>query len=212
MTSRLSGLFGKNRRQDEYFNLFQELGRIQHKSSSLLSEAVKNLGKQDFTEQSTEIEHEGDRVASSIFQRLNTVFIAPLDRDEIFYLTHALDDVIDKTDEVISNIKVCGITNGTEAIEMFAKLISDSSYYLFHMLTRLGNKHAQDINELRECIHRTESAGDDLYEEEMTRLFTGTRDAVELRRQERIIESFEDALDARQKACDIIMGIHVKWS
>jgi len=198
---------------NEYFVLFQKMGNTQNRSAQLLTDAIKNPNI-DYTGDSTKLEHEGDQTASEIFKRLNNVFIAPLDRDEIYHLTYALDNVIDKTDEVISNLKICNIANVTEAMLSFARLIDQSSSYLAKMIYCFSNKNERkDLDDLRKEIHIVESDGDDVYKKELTRLFSVKGiNAIYFRKNERIIERLEEALDARQKACDILMGIYLKWS
>ena len=45
-------------------------------------------------------EQEGDRITHDIIQRLNQTFVTPIDREDIYELASALDDVVDYTEEV----------------------------------------------------------------------------------------------------------------
>ena len=45
-------------------------------------------------------EQEGDRITHDIIRRLNETFVTPIDREDIYALASALDDVVDYTEEV----------------------------------------------------------------------------------------------------------------
>ena len=45
-------------------------------------------------------EQEGDRITHDIIRRLNQTFVTPIDREDIYALSSALDDVVDFTEEV----------------------------------------------------------------------------------------------------------------
>ena len=62
------------------------------------------------TRPSSRCEQEGDRIVSSILQRLNTTFVTPFDREDIHALAEELDDVVDDMLEVSHRISATGIT------------------------------------------------------------------------------------------------------
>ena len=45
-------------------------------------------------------EQEGDRITHDIIQRLNQTFVTPIDREDIYALASALDDIVDFIEEV----------------------------------------------------------------------------------------------------------------
>ena len=44
-------------------------------------------------------EQEGDRITHDIVQRLNSTFVTPIDREDIYGLATQLDDIVDYTEE-----------------------------------------------------------------------------------------------------------------
>src|SRR5207245_9201516 len=64
-----------------------------------------------------ESEHEGDRVTRELVDLLNRTFVTPFDRDDIYKLAGAIDDVCDHVDEAAGNI----VGYGVEEIRPFAK-------------------------------------------------------------------------------------------
>ena len=51
-----------------------------------------------------ELEHEGDRLTRELVDLLNRTFVTPFDRDDLYQLASALDDVCDHIDEAAGNI------------------------------------------------------------------------------------------------------------
>src|SRR3954466_5684954 len=51
-----------------------------------------------------EAEHEGDRFTHEVVDLLNRTFVTPFDRDDMYRLAGALDDICDHIDEAAGNI------------------------------------------------------------------------------------------------------------
>src|SRR3954453_12675531 len=51
-----------------------------------------------------EFETEGDRLTREVINLLNRTFVTPLDRDDMYRLVSAIDDVCDHIDEAADNI------------------------------------------------------------------------------------------------------------
>ena len=54
-------------------------------------------------------EHEGDRLTHEIVDLLNRTFVTPFDRDDMYRLAGALDDICDHIDEAADNIDLYGV-------------------------------------------------------------------------------------------------------
>src|SRR5713226_2702132 len=54
-------------------------------------------------------EHEGDRLTHDVVDLLNRTFVTPFDRDDMYRLAGALDDVCDHVDEAAANIASYGV-------------------------------------------------------------------------------------------------------
>src|SRR6266508_593608 len=56
-------------------------------------------------------EHEGDRLTHDVVDLLNRTFVTPFDRDDMYRLAGALDDICDHIDEAAGNILGYGVEN-----------------------------------------------------------------------------------------------------
>src|SRR3982074_2450229 len=70
-----------------------------------------------------ELEHEGDRLTHEVVDLLNRTFVTPFDRDDMYRLAGALDDVCDHVDEAAGNIVGYGIDTVREAARQQARVI-----------------------------------------------------------------------------------------
>src|SRR6476619_7465436 len=83
-------------RSDAFFGLFSAGAENMRIAAELLYDLVS-----DFTDveikarRLQEREHEGDEITHQVIQTLNTTFITPMDREDIYQLATALDDVVD---------------------------------------------------------------------------------------------------------------------
>src|SRR5438067_12404814 len=80
-------------------------------------------GAEDGVRRIRELEHEGDRLTHDVVDLLNRTFVTPFDRDDMYRLAGALDDVCDHVDEAASNILGYGVTEIREKARQQATLI-----------------------------------------------------------------------------------------
>src|SRR5213075_2288466 len=116
-----------------------------------------------------ELEHEGDRLTHEVVDLLNRTFVTPFDRDDIYRLAGALDDVCDHVDEAAGNIAGYGVDRIRTAAKDQAQVILRSAQKLDQAVARLdGFKDAtRQLDELREL----EDEGDRLNREAVKELF-----------------------------------------
>jgi predicted phosphate transport protein (TIGR00153 family) len=153
-------------------------------------------------------EHEGDRLTHDVVDLLNRTFVTPFDRDDMYRLAGALDDICDHVDEVAANIGGYGIdTIRPEALAQ-AQVVHRASIKLEEAIQRLdGFKDSRrQLIELREL----EDEGDSLARFGISQLFTSGEDALSVIRWKDIHERLEEAVDACENAADVLEAILVK--
>src|SRR6476469_1138096 len=105
-------------KETQYFALFAKLsGKLKEASASLVE--MLSGDESDFESRSKRIkhmEHECDEINHSITTKLNSSFITPFDREDIYTLSTALDDVCDYIDAAGRSV-VMNNTNEREETE-----------------------------------------------------------------------------------------------
>jgi len=155
-----------------------------------------------------ELEHEGDRLTYEVIDLLNRTFVTPFDRDDMYRLVTALDDICDHIDDAAEKITGYGVREiRHQAVEQ-ARVIHLSASKLREAIAQLeGFKDSRRmLIELREL----EDEGDRIVWQAVSELFNGGSDAIALVRWKDIHESLEEAVDACENAADVLEAILVK--
>jgi predicted phosphate transport protein (TIGR00153 family) len=155
-----------------------------------------------------ELEHEGDRITHEVIDLLNRTFVTPFDRDDMYRLITALDDICDHVDDASEKVNGYGVREiRSQAIEQ-AQVIQRSASKLREAIVQLeGFKDSQRVLiELREL----EDEGDRIVRQAVSELFNGSTDAIALVRWKDIHEALEEAVDACENAADVLEAILVK--
>src|SRR5919197_5814781 len=77
-----------------------------------------------------ELEHEGDRLTHELVDLLNRTFVTPFDRDDMYRLAGAIDDVCDHVDEAAGDIGGYGVEEVREPAREQARVILRAAHKL----------------------------------------------------------------------------------
>jgi hypothetical protein len=165
-------------------------------------------GAEDLVRDVKELEHEGDRLTHELVDLLNRNFVTPFDRDDMYRLAGALDDICDHIDEAAGRIVSYGVTEIREQARGQAQVIHRAAGKLAEAVGGLeGFKESKrELIELREL----EDEGDRLGHDGVSSLFSGEVDPLTVIRWKDIHEGLEEAVDACENAADVLEAILVK--
>ncbi len=162
----------------------------------------------DLLREIKELEHEGDRLTRQVVDLINRTFVTPFDRDDLYRLAGALDDVCDHVDEAAGNIAGYGVEQVRPKAKEQARVILRSAEKLHEAVERLeGFKDsASQLHALRDL----EDEGDRLNRAAVSELFSSGEDPIAVIRWKDIHEQLEEAVDACENAADVLEAILVK--
>ena len=99
-----------------FYDLFTESAQHLVTGADLLAQVLDmDVANSDIAERMREAEHEADETTHRIIKRVNSTFVTPFDREDIYALARGLDDVMDHMDEAVDSIVLYGITDFPEA-------------------------------------------------------------------------------------------------
>jgi predicted phosphate transport protein (TIGR00153 family) len=155
-----------------------------------------------------ELENEGDRLTHAVINLLNRTFVTPFDRDDMYRLASAIDDVCDHIDEAADNIDAYEVKDVPDKARQQAEVIHRAASRLHEAVELLeGFKDSQrQLVALREL----EDEGDRLEREAVADLFRAGDDPLTNIRWKDIHEQLEEAIDACENAADVLEAILVK--
>jgi uncharacterized protein len=198
-------------REREFFDLFEEAGGNIVRAADLLEQML--LDYPDRSQLSRDIlicEQEGDRITHDIIRRLNETFVTPIDREDIYALASALDDVVDFAEEVADYLGLYKIEAPMEQAQQLAKVLHQAARQIAEVMPRL--RGFQDISHYTVEINRLENDGDRITREAMASLFDDGIDPMVVIRWKDIYERLENAIDATEHVANIVEGIVIKNS
>src|SRR5437763_12246350 len=193
----------------EYFALFEEAGANVLRAADLLDQMLASYP--DRKELSKEIlicEQDGDRITHDLIDHLNHTFVTPIDRDDIYRLAGALDDIVDYTEEVADYMGLYRVEAPMVQAQEMAKILLESSREIAKALPLL--RGFQDISVHTIEINRLENEGDRVTREAMAALFDTGIDPMVVIRWKDLFERLEEAVDATEDAANIMEGIVIK--
>jgi uncharacterized protein len=157
-----------------------------------------------------EREHDGDRVTHEIIRRLNTSFITPLDREDIYVLATALDDVMDAIEAAGDLMVLHSIEAPLPQMRAQADVLVQATTQTEEALRRLANLRQEDLEPYWVEINRLENEGDKLYRRAVADLFGGDHRAMDVLKWKEIIETLEEALDGLENVANVIEAVTLK--
>ena len=203
-------LFNLLPREDEYFVFFSQMtDQIRAASDALVEMMQNNNGNfEQFSKRIKDAEHVCDELTHKITTKLNKSFITPFDREDIYMLVVALDDVLDYIDAGARAILMYDIKQMNEHAQRFAKVIQGLAIEL-HSAVSLLSKPAGMNPHIVE-IHRLENEADDVYYRAIGELFRGGADPVTIIKWKELYEILENATDRCESVANIIESIVIK--
>jgi predicted phosphate transport protein (TIGR00153 family) len=194
-----------------FFDLFAEAGSNTLRAARLLDQMLKEwpedtgLGREIF-----KAEQEGDRITHQTVLRLNTTFVTPIDREDIYALSTQLDDIVDYIEEVADFLGLYKIEAPMDQAQQLANVLVKSCEQLATALENL--RGFKNLERYWIEIHRLENDGDRISRDAVASLFSNGIDPMVVIRWKDIFAVLERAIDATETAAHILEGIVIKNS
>jgi predicted phosphate transport protein (TIGR00153 family) len=191
--------------------MFSESAKNLVAGAELLAEMLPNgADRAEIAARMREAEHQGDEFTHGIVRRVNTTFVTPFDREDIYRLAAGLDDVMDFMEEAVDLVLLYEISelpselaNMVEVLQRAAELTADAMPRLRTM---------RDLEEYWIEINRLENDGDKSYRRIVAKLFNGQYDVLTVMKLKDVVDSLEAAIDAFETVANIVEQIAVKES
>ena len=193
----------------EFFGLFNQASANARDIARLLVDLLAEWPEgRERLRDIRELENEGDRLTREVINLLNRTFVTPFDRDDMYRLATAIDDVCDHIDEAADNIDAYEVRDVPDKARQQAEVIHRAASRLHEAVELLdGFKDSQrQLVALREL----EDEGDRLEREAMADLFRAGVDPLTIIRWKDIHAQLEEAIDACENAADVLEAILVK--
>jgi hypothetical protein len=206
----LKRLFVRRKRPDHFLKLLGEQADYTLRGLEALLVYLKEPTEEGAARVRA-IEKDADEVRRILIDDLNHTFATPLDREDLYALSRAIDDVIDYADTTVDEMAMLGV---------------EPNVYLGRMVSLLRDAAEEISRGVQQLTDRPRIAGDHavrakalenrveaVYREAIASLFSGPRDVdhvMDMLKLREIYRHLSNAADRGDEAANIISNIVVK--
>jgi predicted phosphate transport protein (TIGR00153 family) len=155
-------------------------------------------------------EHACDETTHEIVRRVNSTFVTPFDREDIYALASGLDDVMDLMEEAVDLVQLYEVQELPDEVATIVEVLQRAAE-----LTAEAMPQLETLRHLEEYwieINRLENTADKAYRRILAHLFSGAYDALDVLKLKDVVDSLEGAADAFEKVANTVEQIAVKES
>jgi predicted phosphate transport protein (TIGR00153 family) len=169
-----------------------------------------SVDRKSVAEEVRKIEHEEDEVTHGILRKLNSTFITPFDRDDIYRLAGRLDDVMDFMEAAVDLVVLYKLDGLPAEIAEQVDVLQRAAFITAEAMPRLRTRKDLDVYWIE--VNRLENEADRLYRRLLAKLFDGGYDALTVLKLKEVAEQLEAAADAFENVANAVETIVVKES
>jgi predicted phosphate transport protein (TIGR00153 family) len=194
-----------------FYDLFAESARNLVSGAELLAQMLPNgTDRTELAERMREAEHQADETTHKIVRRVNTTFVTPFDREDIYRLAAGLDDVMDYMEEAVDLVHLYEVAELPPECADQIRVLQRAAELTASAMPRL--RTMRDLEEYWIEINRLENEGDKAYRRILADLFSGKYKALYVLKCKDVVDSLEGAMDAFESVANTVEQIAVKES
>jgi uncharacterized protein len=166
--------------------------------------------REELHKQLRDEEHRGDDHTHNILREVNSTFVTPIDREDIYRLASRLDDVMDFFEAAGDLIVLYDLDTLPQEMQQLAGLLVRAAEMTAAAMPRL--RSLKNLSDYWIEVNGIENEADKLYRRFVARLFGGDYDALTVMKLKEVAEQLEAAADAFENVADTVETIAVKES
>ena len=202
-------------KQPSFAKEFQELQACITDISRLLQAFVVHFNESEsYYTKAKIVEQRADDITHSIIKELNSAFITPFDREDIYVMAQSMDDVVDMLEDFFQEVFLYQVVEKRPVVDQFARLIGQAEKELnaLVLVCFSERKLTQLVINRIVRLHELENDGDEVYRQAIRQLFSTERDPILLIKWQELIKTLETVMDKYQHVSNTIENIIVKSS
>ena len=199
----------------KFFPLFEQASANLVQLASILHEAV-NLPLKERDElflKIDELEQKGEDITRLTNLELSRNFITPFDREDIYSLITAIDNVADNLHGASSRMKLYQVEKITKSIRKLTEINLEACQLIDNAVKELRDlKKIKSITAACAKINKLEAKSDDVYNKAVADLFENETDAKNIIKYKEVLSVLETATDKCKGVASVLESITVKHS
>jgi predicted phosphate transport protein (TIGR00153 family) len=194
-----------------FYDLFSESAGHLVDGAALLAQILDDdADRAAIAAKMADAEHAADETTHRIVKQVNSTFITPFDREDIYALASSLDDVMDYMEETVDLIHLYQVKSLPAEFAGQVEVLQRAAQVTADAMPRL--RSMKDLEEYWIEINRLENQGDKSYRRILADLFSGNYKTLEVLKLKDIVDALEKAIDALESVANTVEQIAVKES
>lgn len=203
-------------RENRFFELFNQHASLVAEASGVLSGLLHDYHDEGQRlariERINDLEHGADRITHETVALLQTIFVTPLDREDIHRLISHMDDVLDLMQDVAESLNLYDVREVTDLAIELAGLLQTCCMRLQSAVALLNNmRNAPEALKLCREIDNLESQADRVMRAAISKLFRDESDIRQVIKLKAIYEMLEAATDKCQDVANLVENITLQY-
>ena len=199
-------------RQNNFLRLLEQQAGKTVEGLEALSRYME--AQDDVTAQEVErAEREADELRRILIDELNRTFITPIDREDIFSLSRAIDDIVDYAYSTVDEMQILDVESN-EHLQQMVSLLHEAGQEILLAMQRL-EEHPRVANDHAMRAKALENRVESVYREGIAWLFKQPSDLehiIQMLKLREIFRHLSNAADRGDEAANIISDIIVKMT
>ncbi len=199
-------------KQDSFVELLIQQAEITLDGMNALESYMKKRSDKH-AEKVIQAEKDADEVRRILIDDLNRTFVTPIDREDIFALSRAIDDVMDYAYATVEEMQILDV-EPNDYLRRLVSLLQDAAEEIHLAMLRLeenpgvATEHATRAKALENRVER-------VYREAVADLFSGPEDihhVMEMLKLRELYRHLSNCADRGDEAANVIHDIVVKMT
>ncbi len=199
-------------RRDNFLQLLEQQTAKTREGLEALEQFLKTLDSEQARRVEL-IEKQADEFRRILIDELNRSFATPIDREDLFSLSRAIDDVLDYAYTTVDEIVMLGVLP-TDHMRQMVKVVREAVDELYLGVVEI-RAHPQVALQHAVRAKKLENRAEQMYREALVNLFNNAKtveDVLMILKTREIYRHLSNAADRGDEAANIISDIVVKMA
>ena len=204
-----------NKTAPTFYDTLENQAKIAHDAAKALDSLVLDFARvQDYLTELDALEHEGDRLTHAFINKVNTLFITPMDKDDLHGLSDRLDDITDTIERAAGRIGIYRLKAARPELSGLVTMLMGITNETHRLITLLRQSlQHPELAGVIAGIHAMESRTDKSFRQALAFLFDDESLDVRLLIQwKEVYELIESAVNRCEKLASFIESLMIKYA
>jgi uncharacterized protein len=198
-------------KEDQFYVTLEKQGQLSFEVAQALADfSDPSKNNHDIAKRIQHLEHEGDKLVTSLEEELAKTFVTPIDREDLHKLSVELDDICDFCNQAARACVLFGIEHPTPAMTRMLNILVACTKHMNDVIPALRKQEFNEFFVVKGAIKELEKEADRIYREEISTLFNNATSAKSFISQKEVLDRLENAVDRCEDITQFLINLAVK--